>query len=66
MSATDDIKTKMQKLNEYVAWFESDDFVLEQAIDKYNEAKKLADSIQADLTKLKNNITVVNKQFDKE
>jgi exodeoxyribonuclease VII small subunit len=56
----------MQKLNEYVAWFESDDFVLEQAIDKYNEAKKLADSIQADLTKLKNNITVVNKQFDKE
>lgn len=64
--SSSDIKTKMAKLNEYVAWFESDDFVLEEALPKFAEAKKLADEIQADLNKLKNTITVVKQQFDKE
>ena len=61
-----DINTKVQKLNEYMAWFEGDDFTLEQSIEKFNEAKKLADEIQADLNDFKNKITVVQKQFDKE
>lgn len=66
MSKTDDINAKIQKLNDYVEWFEGDDFVLEQSIEKFNEAKKLADEIQADLNEFKNKITVVQKQFDKE
>lgn len=49
-----------------MAWFEGDDFTLEQSIEKFNEAKKLADEIQADLNDFKNKITVVQKQFDKE
>lgn len=66
MSKTDDISTKMKKLNEYVDWFEGDNFVLEQSLDKYAEAQKLAAEIQADLDTFKNKITVVKKQFDKE
>lgn len=66
MSKTDDINAKIQKLNDYVEWFEGEDFVLEQSIEKYNEAKKLADEIQADLNDFKNKINVVQKQFDKE
>lgn len=66
MSKADDISTKMKKLNEYTEWFEGEDFVLEQALDKYAEAQKLAAEIQADLNNFKNKITVVKKQFDKE
>lgn len=61
-----DINAKVQKLHEYMAWFEGEDFTLEQSIEKFNEAKKLADEIQADLNDFKNKITVVQKQFDKE
>ena len=66
MSKTDDISTKMKKLTEYVEWFEGEDFTLEQSLDKYTEAQKLATEIQADLDAFKNKITVVKKQFDKE
>lgn len=66
MSKTDDINAKIQKLNDYVEWFEGEDFNLEQSIEKFNEAKKLADEIQADLNEFKNKITVVQKQFDKD
>ena len=66
MSKTDDINAKIKKLNDYVEWFEGDDFVLEESIEKFNEAKKLADEIQADLNDFKNKITIVQKQFDKE
>ena len=66
MSKTDNINAKIQKLNDYVEWFEGEDFNLEQSIEKFNEAKKLADEIQADLNEFKNKITVVQKQFDKD
>lgn len=61
-----DISAKIIKLNQYVEWFEGDDFTLEVSIEKFNEAKKLADEIQADLNDFKNKITVVQKQFDKD
>ena len=66
MSKTDNINAKIQKLNDYVEWFEGEDFNLEQSIEKFNEAKKLADEIQANLNEFKNKITVVQKQFDKD
>ncbi len=58
------INEKIAALNEYLEWFNGDDFTLEQSIEKYNEAKKLADEIQANLAELKNEITVVEKRFD--
>ena len=66
MSKTDDISEKLKKLDEYVQWFESDDFSLEQAVEKYAEAQKLAHEIQNNLNDLKNQITIVQKQFSKE
>ena len=60
------ISQKLAQLNEYVAWFESDDFVLEQAIDKYNQAKKLADELMASLESFKNDVTMIKKQFEKD
>ena len=59
------IAEKTTRLNELVAWFDSDEFELEQALDKFSEAETLAAEIEKDLSALKNNITVVKQSFDK-
>ena len=66
MSKQDDITNKIKRLNEYVSWFEGEEFSLEESIDKYAEAKKLAEEIQSDLDEYKNKVNLVKKQFDKE
>lgn len=58
------ISEKTLQLNELVAWFDSDDFELEQALDKFAQAEKLASDIETDLQALKNNITVIKKKFN--
>lgn len=54
------VEQKIATLEQKVAWFDGDEFVLEQAMDRYEEAQKLADEIQADLSDLKNTIERVN------
>jgi exonuclease VII small subunit len=58
------ISEKTIQLNELVAWFDSDDFELEAALDKFAAAEKLASEIEADLLAMKNNISIVKKKFD--
>jgi exonuclease VII small subunit len=58
------IAEKTIQLNELVAWFDGDEFELEQAIDKFAEAEKLASEIETDLVAMKNNITVLKKKFN--
>lgn len=67
MSTKDDltITEKTAKLSELVAWFDSDDFELEKALEKFKEAEKLATDIEHDLNALENSITVVKQSFDK-
>jgi exodeoxyribonuclease VII small subunit len=57
------IAEKTAKLNELIAWFDSDEFELEKALDRYSEAEKLAKEIEQDLLALKNNIQVVKDRF---
>lgn len=57
------IAEKMAKLDELVAWFDSGDFELEKALDRYTEAEKLAHEIEKDLLALKNNIEIVKAKF---
>lgn len=59
------IAEKTAKLNEMVAWFNGGDFELEQALDKFTEAEKLAAEIENDLLALKNRIEVVKERFDR-
>ncbi len=61
---TNSIQAKLTTLNEYVAWFESDEFELEQALDKFAEAEKLAGEIEHDLSGLKNEINILKQKFD--
>lgn len=60
------IQEKMTKLDELLAWFDGEDFELEAAVEKFKEAKKLADEIEQDLVEVKNTITVVAEQFDRD
>lgn len=66
MSATTKktVSQKMSDLSTLVAWFESDEFVIEQAVEKYKEAEKLARDIERDLESLKNEVTVLKQKFD--
>ena len=56
---------KLERLDALVAWFDSDAFELEQALEKFTQAEKLAAEIETDLLALKNTITVVKEKFDK-
>ena len=58
------IKKQIAELNELIAWFDSDEFELEEALEKFEQAKKLADNIEKSLKELKNEIAVVKKSFD--
>lgn len=58
------VSEKMNELSELVAWFESDEFELEKAIETYQKAEKLADDIEHDLSSLKNEVTVLKQKFD--
>lgn len=60
------VQEKLSTLSGLVAWFQSTDFKLEDAVAKFQEAEKLAEEIEADLTKIKNDIKVVKKKFDSE
>lgn len=57
------IQVKLQQLDELVAWFQGDDFELEQATGKLQEAKRLAGEIEHDLEAVENEITIIKKSF---
>lgn len=60
------LQEKISELNELIAWFDSDDFSLEKAIDRFKEAEQLAGEIEKELSSFKNNITVLKQKFDSE
>ncbi|MBR3319467.1 exodeoxyribonuclease VII small subunit [Candidatus Saccharibacteria bacterium] len=59
------INDKITKLNELTQWFYTDEFNLDEAKQKYEEAANLAKEIEADLGALKNHIEVISKDFSK-
>ena len=58
------IVAELTELDQLVAWFESEDFTLEQAMANYEKAEALASHIETRLSKLKNEVTVLKKKFD--
>ena len=61
---TPSIEEKITALEEVVAWFDSEEFVLEDALAKYKEAEKLGTEIQQDITNLKNTIEQVGGKVE--
>lgn len=60
------IAEKTAKLDELVAWFDSEEFELEKALDKFKEAETLAAEIEHDLMEMKNEVNVIKKRFDEQ
>jgi exonuclease VII small subunit len=57
------IAEKTAQLSEMIAWFNSDEFELEKALDKFTQAQNLAAEIEKELQSLKNTVTVVKQNF---
>lgn len=60
------ISQKISQLEQLVSWFDSEDFVLEKALEQYKSAEKLADEITEELNLLQNEVTVLKKRFDED
>lgn len=60
------LSAKLEKLDELVAWFDQEDFSIEEALEKFKQADELAGEIEQQLSGLKNEITVLAKRFDQE
>lgn len=59
------LNEKIATLDERVEWFYSDEFQLDEAVDKYKSAITLAKEIEEDLLELKNEIEVLTEDFSK-
>lgn len=62
---TETLQDKINRLGDMVAFFDTDDFDIEQALEKYKEAEKLSDEIREQMSEVKNEITVLKERFDK-
>jgi exodeoxyribonuclease VII small subunit len=54
---------KIEKLEELLAWFESEEITIEEALVKYEEALKLSKELEVQLTNAKNQVEVIKKKF---
>lgn len=57
------LNEKIKDLDKMVAWFESEEFKLDEAVDNYKKALELATEIEEDLKSLKNEIEVLDEDF---
>lgn len=62
---TETLQEKINRLGDMVAFFDTDDFDIEQALEKYKEAEKLSQEIHKQMNEVKNEITVLKERFDK-
>ena len=60
------ITSKINELNSAVEWFYGDEFSLDQATEKYQQAVDLVKEIEQDLDGLKNQIDIIDKDFTKD
>jgi exodeoxyribonuclease VII small subunit len=58
------IEDKMNELRALAAWFESDEFSLSEAAERFDTAAKLAREIERSLSEMENTVTVLKKSFE--
>ena len=57
------IEQMMAELNERIAWFQSEEFNLDEARQRFVEARQLARDITAALDGMQHDITVLSEDF---
>jgi len=58
------IEQMMAELNERIAWFQGDDFNLDEAKQRFIEARELSKKITATLEDMRHDIEVLSEDFD--
>jgi exodeoxyribonuclease VII small subunit len=59
------ISQQLSELDELIAWFDQDDFDLDEALQKFDQGVKLAQEIKERLSLLENKITILKERFDR-
>lgn len=57
------LSDQLRELDELIAWFDQDDFDLDEALKKFDEGTKLTEQIEERLSTLENKITVLKQRF---
>lgn len=60
------INQKLEQLDQQIEWFYGEDFSLEQAAEKYQAAATATKEIESDLSEIKNQIEIIDRDFSKE
>ena len=60
------IEQMMAELNERIAWFQGDDFNLDEAKQRFIEARELSKKITATLEDMRHDIEVLSQDFNAE
>lgn len=61
---TPTLQQNMEKLDTLLAWFDGDEFTLEESVEKFNQAKQLAQVIETQLDAFDNEVTVVKRSLE--
>ncbi|WP_338503005.1 hypothetical protein [Candidatus Minimicrobia sp. QA0096] len=60
------IEQMIAELNERIAWFQGDDFNLDEAKQRFIEARELSKKITATLEDMRHDIEVLSEDFNAE
>lgn len=55
------LREQMEQLEEILAWFDSDELELEAAVERYQQATRVAEQIDQRLTEIKNKVTIITE-----
>lgn len=58
------IEQQMELLDKKLAWFQSDEFSLDEAAERFEEVNALSQEIEDRLSEKKNEIEVLKQKFD--
>lgn len=62
--ATKSLSEQMAELDELLAWFDSADLDLDEALKKFDHGTELVEQLKARLGKLENKVTILKQKFD--
>lgn len=57
------VSEKLEKLEALLAWFESEEITVEEALTKYEEALELSRELETQLKNAKNQVEIIKKKF---
>jgi hypothetical protein len=58
------ISKRMEELEEKMNWFKGDEFMLDEAAERYAEVEKMAGEIEEILMEMQNSVELIQKRFD--